>query len=291
MIQGKFEQLKKRLEISLITIPLVIALIFFSHLSVFQPFFTAFLSLLIGIALWEYYHIAEEKGFVPLVSIGILCSIAYVFSVFLSLDTPEASFLPMLTFLVCLIGCFLSFFRNGTEPLANLAITIFGLLYLVVPLTTLLQITYFSFPVHAWQDGRWWLFYLILLTKITDIGGYFLGKIFGKKLLAPNLSPKKTIAGAIGGLAAALITSLLFWLFSINFLFERGFTINLWQSIVLGLSIGILAIIGDLAESLLKRDAGVKDSNQLPGLGGILDMVDSLVFTAPMLYLFLKIHF
>lgn len=90
----------------------------------------------------------------------------------------------------------------------------------------------------------------------------------------------------IGGLALSLVASLLFYFF----LFENSPLMTLWKAIWVGLLISILAQIGDLAESLLKRDAGVKDSSHIPGLGGMLDIVDSLVFTLPLVYLLLTMH-
>ncbi len=125
-----------------------------------------------------------------------------------------------------------------------------------------------------------WLFFLIAVTKATDTFAYFVGKRYGHNYFVPKLSPKKTIEGALGGLAAAIITALLFLP-----LFPHSSWVELS---LLGLSLGVAAEFGDLAESLLKRDANIKDSNVLPGFGGVLDIVDSLIFTTPLLYCYLK---
>jgi phosphatidate cytidylyltransferase len=157
---------------------------------------------------------------------------------------------------------------------------------LTLPISCALRINYF-FPTHALEDGRLWLAYVLLVTKMTDIGAYFCGKIFGKNKLAPSISPKKTVEGALGGLGAALLTSLIFAFFASHF---APFHMTFLQSIWIGITMSILAQLGDLSESLLKRDAGVKDSSHLPGLGGMLDIVDSLVFTLPLMYLLLKMQ-
>ena len=170
--------------------------------------------------------------------------------------------------------------------MGNLAITLFGIIYLTLPISCALRINYF-FPEQAAQDGRLWLAYVLLVTKMTDIGAYFCGKTLGKNKLAPSISPKKTIEGALGGLGAALITSLIFTLLASTLTI---FPMSFLQSIWIGIAMSVLAQLGDLSESLLKRDAGVKDSSHLPGLGGMLDIVDSLIFTLPLMYLLLKME-
>jgi phosphatidate cytidylyltransferase len=137
--------------------------------------------------------------------------------------------------------------------------------------------------------GLWWFLYLVLIVKMTDIGGYVFGKRYGKRLLAPYISPNKTWEGAFGGLFLGTLASVLF---ITNLGHKMGIIpggSGMLIALVLGLILSIAAQFGDLSESLLKREAGVKDSNQFPGLGGILDILDSLVFTSPILYVFLMI--
>ena len=136
------------------------------------------------------------------------------------------------------------------------------------------------------DDGRLWIAYLISVTKMTDIGGYFFGNLWGKEKLAPCLSPQKTWIGAIFGFISAIIASLVFFAVSV---FVPSFDLTLKASIFLGMLVGIASQLGDLAESLLKRDAKAKDSNSIPGIGGVLDLIDSLLFTTPVVYLFLKL--
>ncbi|WP_068468964.1 phosphatidate cytidylyltransferase [Candidatus Protochlamydia phocaeensis] len=281
---------RQRLIMSSIGITLLAFTIYFSNHPLFKPFFILLNAAIIGLALIEYYRLAEHKGFQPLIALGVGTATAYVIASYFSLHHLHLQTLPTLTLFGSLILFFAAFFNRQQNPLANLAVTFFGLAYLAIPLSCGLRINYF-FSSETLNDGRLWLTYVLIVTKMTDVGAYFSGKIFGKTKLAPYISPKKTVEGAIGGTAAALITSFVFHLYFLHLHPLNILKITLWQSIWLGLLISILSQFGDLAESILKRDAGVKDSNHLPGLGGVLDIVDSLVFTLPLMYLLLKMQF
>lgn len=276
-------QFKQRVVTSSVTIFLVIISIYFSHVPYFKPIFVLLNAAIISLALLEYYQLAHYKGFQPLNLLGVGTTTAYVISSFYAGQEPNLSDLPLFVLLGCLLLFFLAYFNKQLEPLGNIAVNLFGIGYVVIPLTCALQINYFSSP-HI-TDGRLWLAYALAVTKMTDVGGYISGKIFGKIKLASHISPKKTIEGSIGGLILSLLTSLAFY----YFVFPFKHPISFWQSIWLGIVISVLSQFGDLSESILKRDAGVKDSSQLPGLGGILDMTDSLVFTLPLVYLWLKV--
>lgn len=281
------KNLQQRLLMSAIMIALLCLLIYFSQNPIVKPILTAVLATVASAALWEYYQISKAKGYEPLVRIGITITIAYVFSIFLSMQNPRFDLAPSIVLFLGLLISFLYYFTNEGKPLSNLAVTLFGVGYLALPLSFALSILYF-FPAHSMQDGRWWLVYVIAVTKMTDTGAYFIGKKYGKRQLAAKISPKKTVEGAIGGLITAIIVSLLIPLIANYLDSPQVFLISTWQSIYLGMAIGILSQIGDLGESLLKRDAGIKDSNQLPGLGGMLDIVDSLIFTLPLVYFFME---
>lgn len=278
-------QFKERLLASIPTILIVAFGIYFSHFPLFQPLFVLATGVLVGFTLLEYYHLAEIKGLHPLTYLGIGTSVAYVMAVGWFLLYGTAQFLPELILLAGLLLFFITSFQKQVNPLVNLGITLFGIAYLTIPLTTLLSINYFPFA-DGLDQGRFWLTYVIVVTKAADMGAYFSGKLFGTHLLAPKLSPKKTVEGSVGGLIASLATSFCFYWFTFG---DRPL-ISLSDSIWLALVLSVLAQFGDLAESLLKRDAGVKDSSHIPGLGGMLDMMDSLVFTLPLTYLLLKMH-
>lgn len=283
---GISRNFKYRLLAGIATIVVVLLCIYFSHYSWGKPIFVALTAGFILTALWEFYHIAQAKGYHPLSKIGIISTLIYLISVFWLTQSSMASGWPEAVLGLTMISSFLYYFIKGTDPFVNLALTLFGIFYLTLPLSCFILINYF-FPEKSYHDGRWWLLYLLLVTKITDTGAYFCGKSFGSSKLAPYISPKKTWEGALGGTIIALLTSVgLYYATSIYPHSPLGITF--WQSIYLGVIVSLFAQLGDLAESLLKRDVGVKDSNHLPGLGGMLDVLDSLVFTAPLLYIFMK---
>lgn len=277
---GISRNFQQRVLVSLLGTILILTLIYYSPYGIFQILFTSMIASVIGLALWEFYHLTKINGYHPLSCLGIGFSIAYIFALYLNHLYPLANAIPEAILGLTLIASFLYFFMAGESPFVNLAITFFGIFYLTIPLGCLVSINFF-FPENSSQDGRWWLLYVFSVTKMTDIGAYFLGKTVGKNKLAPYISPKKTMEGAIGGVFLGILTSYCLYLFA-------PLNLTLWQSLWLGGLTTLLAQLGDLSESLLKRDMKVKDSNQLPGLGGILDIVDSLVFTTPLIYIFLK---
>ncbi len=267
--------LNQRLLVSIAVTLFILLAIYFSSFTFFRPIFTLITAAFIAAALWELYHIAKGKGFEPLSGLGIVGSIAYVYTVFLSSEYPRYDVIPFILIIGLLILGFGTFFYSRSQPLVNLSLTFFGLFYLTIPLSLVISINF--------DYGRSYLIYLIAVTKFTDIGAYFIGSYFGKTKLAPYISPNKSWEGAIGGFLIGVLTSYLFALFYP----KLGFT-HL-ESIGLGALLSLTSQFGDLTESLLKRDLGVKDSNHLPGLGGMLDVVDSLVFTTPLMYFYLKL--
>ena len=283
------QNFKQRIAVSGLAILGLILAMFFASFALLEPLFVAIIAGVIGFALQEFYQLAQKKGASPASTAGIFCSTIYVFAVYLSTQAIVWSLLPHLVFALSLVSLFFHFFYKGEKPLINLPVTVFGLVWITLTLAGLVQITFF-FPESIPEDGRWWFFYLLFLTKVTDAGAYFTGKQFGKRRLAPGLSPGKTIEGAIGGTITALVASLLFQFYANDGSITTPFSLTVGEAVGLGLLLPFFGQIGDLAESLLKRDAGVKDSNVLPGLGGVLDVVDSLLFTTPILTLFLMIR-
>lgn len=263
-----------------------ILLIWCSPYSAFRPLFALIIALFITLAASELFHIAKSKKFQPLVKIGLTECFLYALSVYASTQYPQAGIYPYLILFFTLLGSFLYFFKTGSAPLDNLSITFFALAYIAIPLSTWFNIAYF-FPEGSSQEGRWWLFYLLAVTKLTDMGAYFIGSSAGKHKMTPYISPGKSWEGAIGGLIIGIATSFVFY----KLIPSIPIQLTLFQSLWLGLVLSFMGQIGDLAESLIKRDAGVKNSSQIPGLGGILDTLDSLVFTCPILYIFLKTQF
>ncbi len=277
-------QLQQRLLVSTFGITILVTSIYWSYTTYGIFLFAILTAAIFSSAVWEYYNIAQTKGVEPLVTMGSMYSVAYVFATFLSINLNCPMVLPGIVLVLMLLNGFLFFFFTGRDPFVNLAITLFPIGYLILPLSCMIKINFFF--QDGIQDGRWWLLYLLFVTKTTDAGAYFIGKLVGRRKMTTYISPKKTWEGAIGGFLTAIFLSLCFWIFAQTTI---AMELTFIQSVGLGCSIGVLAQLGDLAESLLKRDVGVKDSSRIPGLGGMLDIVDSLVFTSPMLYLFLKL--
>jgi phosphatidate cytidylyltransferase len=160
---------------------------------------------------------------------------------------------------------------------ANIAITLLGTLYIGWLFSYLVLL-------RALTPHGAFLFLLMFTVWANDTVAYFFGKKFGRTQLSPYISPKKTVSGAVAGFLAALAVGYVF-----GMIFEKTFVpVNWPHYLIMGALIGIIGQISDLSESLIKRDAGVKDSSNLvPGHGGVLDRMDSFIFTAPVLYYYL----
>ena len=165
--------------------------------------------------------------------------------------------------------------RGERDALGRVSATLFPALYVGLPIGR-------SSRIRTLEPGRAALFLLMLTVMVSDTSQYYTGRAFGRRPLAPAISPKKTVEGAIGGVvfgAAALRGRRRWWLPGLRLPFRA----------MLGLAIVVLGIAGDLFESMLKRSAGVKDSSSLiPGHGGVLDRIDALLFAAPVYYIVLR---
>jgi len=283
--------LNKRVAVSSIALIIVACLIIFSQNVVVGTLLVLVVAVLAAIGIWEYARLAKAKDLRPSSILMIVVAVAVMLSFYLSIKVFPWPLLPLVVLGIGAVSFFLIHFRNPEDALLHVAVEFFGVCYVSVPLCFLLGILYIS-PSSSFlipQDGRWWLIYLILATKMTDIGAYFVGRLWGKHKLAPVLSPKKTVEGAVAGFFCAILISLVMHFFGEKF--SHGtFELTFLNAVILGTLIGVIGQIGDLSESLLKRDAVVKDSNRLPGLGGILDMLDSLLLTSPIIYFFLRLH-
>lgn len=155
---------------------------------------------------------------------------------------------------------------------------VFGHIFAPLYLSNLL----FIFLTRGLDNGFTWVLLLFSATWASDTFAYFTGRLFGRNKLAPLLSPKKTIEGAVGGVLGSIVTAFIFAQYVLN--------TSLIPLVLLGLGIGVASLLGDLVESALKRQANIKDSGQIiPGHGGVLDRFDSLLFTAPLVYYYVKL--
>ena len=171
-------------------------------------------------------------------------------------------------------------FRNKGSAIMNIGSTLVGLFYIGLFSSTIIMIREVYSGSLSYNNGGLLIISVFITLWVTDSAAYFLGSAFGKNKLFPRVSPNKSWEGAIAGFIFAMITMIVLQTFLITFL-------NLTNAIILGIIVGLFGQIGDLIESLIKRDAGVKDSsNIIPGHGGIFDRFDSLIFSSPFVFIY-----
>ena len=225
----------------------------------------------------EFVKILNHKGFYPSFTIMLFADIVFLTLTFFR----RFDLVPSMLTLV-IMASFLSVLFRGRQPyIVNVATTILGALYCAwLPCHILLIRQIGLTRVGAFQislsEGLWLLMFVFVAVALTDIGAYYFGVNFGKRKLAEVISPKKTVEGAIGGGLCAIAVSALAVFYT---------DLTLCQALIGGLIVTLSAQLGDLSESLIKRDAGVKDSsNILPGHGGMLDRFDGYIFAIPVAY-------
>ena len=191
------------------------------------------------------------------------------------------------------IGIFLRQFpqKDNPHPLRTIGGTLFGLLYIGLLWNFLTKLLLFGRPPDPegiYWPGRWLLLYSVFSAKFTDIGAYLVGCSCGRHKLMPRISPAKSWEGVFGGIGVGtLAVTLLVWGLHDTF---AVFGLTPLRALPLGVFLSVCAVVGDLTESLFKRAANVKDSGGVvPGMGGLLDVLDSILFTAPGVYLFLRL--
>jgi phosphatidate cytidylyltransferase len=281
----------------------------------FGLFFTAVGSILfgglifpltLGIACYlggcEFINMARAKGFKPssriikgmIVAFFVVAALPEIPGVSLPWTYPLEHYPLLLTVGICM-SFFRLLFRHETPPatIADIATTILGFIYVgflpshLVLLRNLTApgLTHITNPLQ--QPGLAYVWVCLFIVWATDVFAYYAGKKFGKHLLYPQISPKKTIEGAVAGLLASIFwaTVVVYAADHLLFVNSEPFRGKIWHAPLMGLLVSVAAQLGDLCESLLKRDAGMKDSSDaIPGHGGFLDRGDSLLFASPVSY-------
>ena len=251
---------------------LVLAPLLYAVIRYLPPLaFSGFVVLAGAFALFEFYRLCfSNRSHSWLIGIG-LTGFA---SLILGTHRPDIIVPALLATLVGIISVPLFSRAPLEQSLRDGAITLFGVLYLGLTLGTLSM-------TRLLPQGEWLIFFLLLVTWASDTGAYVVGTLYGRHRLAPTISPKKTVEGLVGGLIGAIIVGYAarWW-----FLPElSGF-----DCLVLATLLTITGLWGDLTESAMKRSVGMKDSGGiLPGHGGMLDRLDSLLFTAPAFYYYI----
>jgi len=280
----------RRLLSFLVLWTIVLTALFSSNRLVSDYVFLVIMVLLAAGGLAEFYGLAAKLGLSCFEGWGILGGVLLMVGTFLNLTgvvgtsgSParvndfETGFLILFVLGLC-ARQFAS--RSNTAGLLAISTTLFGLMYVPWLLNFIQKINFFP-----GVDGHYYLLYFVVLTKSSDTGAYAVGSLLGRHKMSPRISPGKTWEGFAGALGATILASLLL----AHFLGHRMAGMSTVHALVLGVLLGLAAVLGDLIESLFKREAGVKDSGRFfPGIGGILDLLDSLLFNAPIMYLYLR---
>jgi phosphatidate cytidylyltransferase len=271
-------ELTRRIIFAVIAAPAGIAAIYFGDWAL-----ATMLAVLSALGAWELFRFSKETGTRAFEPAGIALAAFVPIAVHASrLGVYDLPLTGILALVLLVFASSLWFRGPGGRPLASVSITVFGVIYASM-ITYVYALRYHPYAVGA-LAGTLVAVLPVLLTWATDIGAYAFGRMFGKTKLMPSVSPGKTIAGAVGGLVLTVIVCLLYVRFLLIPYAQIGFTIQ--GAVLFGIIVSVAGQTGDLAESLLKREAGVKDSSTLlPGHGGILDRFDSLLFVLPVAYL------
>jgi phosphatidate cytidylyltransferase len=249
-----------------------------------------FIALLALAGQWEFYRAQEEKGHKVFKQSGLFCgALLFFVSWFFLINQPKHAPLVHLGIEMVLgfavLGAFIRLVVRQEEhraPITTAALTVLGLMY--VPFLFNFVALLAFMPLDP-AENRFLLIYLLAVTKFSDVGAYVIGSLIGRHKMIPRISPGKTWEGFAG----AILTSLVISVVITHFMEGRAPSLSFTSSIVLGILLPLVSVVGDLAESVVKRDASIKDSGHtIPGIGGVLDLIDSILFTAPVLYFYLQ---
>lgn len=311
---SKFSNLLPRVGVALIAVPLIVIISYYGGIA-----FLLFVGAIAFIGIHEFFRLAKAKGAKPQTVSGLVITALLLLSFFhekiqdavvpmfvasggISLLMKLQLFLTVFLLSVVLV-LIVELFRNAGSVFLNAGYTLFGIIYVGLFLSSLVGIRELfgaEFPysmavasmgnvspldaaiylaTYSW--GGLTVIAIFVSIWMCDTAAYFGGLSMGKHKLFPRVSPNKSWEGAVWGFIGAVATMILFQKYFLPYL-------QFHQALMIGTIIGVFGQIGDLVESLLKRDAGVKDSSSLiPGHGGILDRFDSLIFVSPILYLYI----
>jgi CDP-diglyceride synthetase len=273
-------ELTRRIIFAVIAAPASIAVVYFGDWAL-----AILLSVLAALGAWELFRMARDAGSNPIEPAGIALAALLPIAVHAQrLGVYTLSLTAVVAMILVLFASTIWLRGPLGHPLSSVAVTAFGVMYAGL-ISYVYALRYHDYAVGA-AAGTALVFLPIILTWATDTGGYAFGRAFGKTKLIPAVSPGKTVAGAVGGLGLAIVICLLYVRFILIPYAQLGLTIQ--GAVLFAIVVSVAAQTGDLAESLLKREAGVKNSSRIiPGHGGILDRFDSLLFVMPIAFLVL----
>ncbi len=280
----------RRLTSTLLLWAVILSALFFASKIISDVVFLVIIVVLAGTGLAEFYGIVEKEGLVCFKYCGLIGGLLLMVGTFLNLtghlglhNSParvndfETSFLILFVLGLCLRQ-FVA--KSNTAGILAISTTLFGLMYVPWLLNFIQKINFFPNV-----EGHFYLLYFVVITKFSDSGAYAVGSLIGKHKMIPRISPGKTWEGFGGAIVVSTAASLIF----VHLAGNKMPAMNMMHATILGVLLSVTAVVGDLIESLFKREAGLKDSGKLfPGIGGILDLLDSLLFNAPIMYLYLR---
>jgi len=236
--------------------------------------FCSLMTVLTVLGLYEFFTMLERKGISIYKYFGIGMGAIIPLSIMFRFELTKKWELLFIVMAMLFLIIMQFKRRQNAGVVIGISTTVFGILYVAWFFSFLIKIRFLP-------DGIGFLAVVLLVTKLSDIGAYLVGSRFGKTPLLPRVSPKKSIEGAIGGLIFGILGALA----------TKPMTpFSYGHLVFIGAFLGILGQLGDLSESLMKRDCQVKDSADIiPGIGGVLDLIDSLLFTAPVFYFYVTI--
>ena len=270
----------KRILTALVALPILLYTVW----SQSPYFFAALTTIAVGLGLGEFYALAAKAGFRPQTVPGYAAALVVIAS--FVFDEPALSVAALAALSIWSLGACIFKPNDMKEALATVSATVFGVIYVALLAGCLIGVRMIAdtaprTAVPHLSSKLLTMFFAIVM--MTDTGAYYTGRTIGRHKLAPRVSPGKTIEGAIGGFVMAVVTG---FLCKLIFFPE----IPAVHAFAMGAALGAIGQFGDLAESLLKRGSNVKDSgNLLPGHGGMLDRVDSILFCAPVLYYYSRL--
>ncbi|MGE5353360.1 MAG: phosphatidate cytidylyltransferase [Acidobacteriota bacterium] len=258
-----------RILVSVAAIPLILLACYFGGL-----FFLLFIAAIGATAFWEFSRMARNKNAFALDALGLIAVLFIITDAYFRFMDFK-----MLVYLVVVLMLIYELFRNKSSAIFNLGTTLLGIFYIGLFSGAMVEIREY-FPDN-YKEGGFLMISILASIWVCDSAAFFAGSALGKHKLFPRVSPKKSWEGAVAGFLAAIIAMAVMKILLLP-------SLTLTDAVVIGFLVGTIGQVGDLAESLLKRDAGVKDSsNIIPGHGGIFDRFDSLLLTSPVVYLYL----
>jgi len=258
----------QRIVSSVVVIALVIAAVFFRWVSI------VVVLAITSLGLYEFFTMLERKGISIYKYFGIAMGSMIPLSIMFRFELTRKW--ELLFFVAALLALTMMQLkrRQSSGAVVGISTTLFGILYVAWLFSFLVR-------VRLMENGMGLFAAVLVITKLGDVGAYLIGARFGKRPLMPRISPRKTVEGAVGGLMFSVLGAMIF---------TAILPLTIWHAMFIGAVLGIVGQLGDLSESLIKRDCQVKDSGHLiPGMGGVLDLIDSLLFTAPVFYFYLNI--